>query len=140
MSIKQLFAKKWAKRAVNSTNKWAQNPIATQEKTLKMLLQKAKKTAFGQDHGFSQIENHEDFAKQVPIRDYEGLRPYVDRVVCGRSRYLMARETALFFENIGNHVWGKVYSHFKRVDADTYKNRSKRIVSLHLPFGEYIFC
>ena len=36
MSIKQLFAKKWAKRAVNNTNKWAQNPIATQEKVLKI--------------------------------------------------------------------------------------------------------
>ena len=101
MSIKQLFAKKWAKRAVNSTNKWAQNPIATQEKTLKMLLQKAKKTAFGQDHGFSQIENHEDFAKQVPIRDYEGLRPYVDRVVAGEADILWPGKPLYFSKTSG---------------------------------------
>ena len=88
MSIKQLFAKKWAKRAVNNTNKWAQNPIATQEKVLKMLLQKAKNTAFGQDHGFAQIDSYEDFVKQVPVRDYEGLRPYVDRVVAGEADIL----------------------------------------------------
>mgnify|MGYP000934938289 CR=1 FL=1 len=42
MSIKQFFAKRLAKQAVNSTKKWAQNPIATQEKVLKGLLQKAK--------------------------------------------------------------------------------------------------
>lgn len=101
MSIKQLFAKKWAKRAVNSTNKWAQNPIATQEKTLKMLLQKAKKTAFGQDHGFSQMENHEDFAKQVPIRDYEGLRPYVDRVVAGEADILWPGKPLYFSKTSG---------------------------------------
>ena len=101
MSIKQLFAKKWAKRAVNSTNKWAQNPIATQEKTLKMLLQKAKKTAFGQDHGFAQIENHEDFAKQVPIRDYEGLRPYVDRVVAGEADVLWPGKPRYFSKTSG---------------------------------------
>ena len=101
MSIKQLFAKKWAKRAVNSTNKWAQNPIATQEKMLKMLLQKAKKTAFGQDHGFAQIENHEDFAKQVPIRDYEGLRPYVDRVVAGEADILWPGKPRYFSKTSG---------------------------------------
>ncbi len=101
MSIKQLFAKKWAKRAVNTTNKWAQNPIATQEKMLKMLLQKAKKTAFGQDHGFAQIENHEDFAKQVPIRDYEGLRPYVDRVVAGEADVLWPGKPRYFSKTSG---------------------------------------
>ena len=101
MSIKQLFAKKWAKRVVNSTNKWAQNPIATQEKVLKMLLQKAKKTAFGQDHGFAQIENYEDFAKQVPIRDYEGLRPYVDRVVAGEADVLWPGKPRYFSKTSG---------------------------------------
>ncbi|MFL2576342.1 MAG: GH3 auxin-responsive promoter family protein [Flavobacteriaceae bacterium] len=101
MSIKQLFAKKWAKRVVNSTNKWAQNPIATQEKVLKMLLQKAKKTAFGQDHGFAQIENYEDFAKQVPIRDYEGLRPYVDRVVAGEADILWPGKPRYFSKTSG---------------------------------------
>ena len=101
MSIKQLFAKKWAKRVVNSTNKWAQNPIATQEKVLKMLLQKAKKTAFGQDHGFAQIENYEDFAKQISIRDYEGLRPYVDRVVAGEADILWPGKPRYFSKTSG---------------------------------------
>ncbi len=101
MSIKQLFAKKWAKRVVNSTNKWAQNPIATQEKVLKMLLQKAKKTAFGQDHGFAQIENYEDYAKHVPIRDYEGLRPYVDRVVAGEADILWPGKPRYFSKTSG---------------------------------------
>lgn len=101
MSFKQLFAKKWAKRAVNSTNKWAQNPIATQEKVLKMLLKKAKKTAFGQDHGFAQIENYEDYAKQVPIRDYEGLRPYVDRVVAGEADILWPGKPRYFSKTSG---------------------------------------
>ena len=101
MSIKQLFAKKWAKRVVNSTNKWAQNPIATQEKVLKMLLQKAKKTVFGQDHGFAQIENYEDYAKQVPIRDYEGLRPYVDRVVAGEADILWPGKPRYFSKTSG---------------------------------------
>lgn len=101
MSIKQLFAKKWAKRAVNRTNKWAQNPIATQEKVFKMLLQKAKNTAFGQDHQFSQINNYEEFRKHVPIRDYEGLRPYFDRVVAGEADVLWPGKPRYFSKTSG---------------------------------------
>ena len=101
MSIKQLFAKRWAKRAVNSTNKWAQNPTATQEKVFRMLLQKAKNTAFGQDHQFSQINNYEDFRKHVPVRDYEGLRPYVDKVVDGQADILWPGKPRYFSKTSG---------------------------------------
>lgn len=101
MSIKQLFAKRWAKRAVNSTNKWSQNPIATQEKVFRMLLQKAKNTAFGQDHQFSRINNYEDFRKHVPVRDYEGLRPYVDKVVDGQADILWPGKPRYFSKTSG---------------------------------------
>ena len=101
MSIKQLFAKRLAKRAVKSTKKWAQNPIATQEKVLKGLLQKAKNTAFGQDHRFSHINNYNDFVRQVPIRDYEGLRPYVDRVVAGAADVLWPGKPRYFSKTSG---------------------------------------
>ncbi len=101
MSIKQLFAKRWAKRAVNSTNKWVQNPIATQDKVFRKLLEKAKNTAFGQDHQFSQINNYEDFRKHVPIRDYEGLRPYVDKVVAGQADILWPGKPRYFSKTSG---------------------------------------
>ena len=101
MSVKQLFAKRLAKRAVKSTKKWAQNPIATQEKVLKGLLQKAKNTAFGQDHRFSHIKNYNDFVRQVPIRDYEGLRPYVDRVVAGAADVLWPGKPRYFSKTSG---------------------------------------
>src|SRR5690606_41686788 len=45
-------------------------------------------TAFGRDHGFDQIKNYEDFKQRVPIRDYEELKPYVDRIVQGEHSVL----------------------------------------------------
>lgn len=101
MSIKQFLAKRWAKRAVKATNKWAQNPIVTQEKVLKTLLQKASKTAFGHDHNFEQIHTYQDFVNQVPIRDYEGLRPYVDRVVAGEADVLWPGKPRYFSKTSG---------------------------------------
>lgn len=101
MSIKQFFAKRLAKRAVNNTKKWTQNPIATQENVLKGLLKKAKNTTFGQDHHFSQINNYGDFVRRVPIRDYEGLRPYVDRVVAGEVDILWPGKPRYFSKTSG---------------------------------------
>jgi hypothetical protein len=42
-----------------------------QEQTLFELLQRARETQFGRDHGFSRIRTVEDFQQAVPVRDYE---------------------------------------------------------------------
>ena len=41
-----------------------------QAKILKHLIKKAKTTEFGRDHNFSNIFSHEDFTRNVPVRDY----------------------------------------------------------------------
>ena len=83
-----LFAK-W----VNKRNKkWISNPIKWQTKTFEKIISKASKTNFGKDHGFSEISSYEDFKKKVPIRDYEGLKPYVDKVVRGEKNILCMRQ------------------------------------------------
>src|ERR1700722_15624227 len=42
-----------------------------QEQQLLSLVQHASGTAFGRAHGFSGIRRYEDFARQVPIGDYD---------------------------------------------------------------------
>lgn len=69
-------------------NKLRKNAVALQQKTFLALMAQAKNTAFGKDHSFSAIKTYEDFKKQVPIRDYEDLRPYIDRVTNGEENVL----------------------------------------------------
>lgn len=88
MGIKSLIAKPLAAFAVSQISKWKKNPFAAQQKTFKQILQQAKNTAFGRDHGFAEIQSYEDFKKRVPIADYEELRPYIDRVVSGEPDVL----------------------------------------------------
>jgi hypothetical protein len=47
MSIKALAAQLFAKRVYAQTNKWAQNPVATQNKVFQELIRQAKNTQFG---------------------------------------------------------------------------------------------
>ena len=85
MSIKSLSAKIFAKYIVSKTKMWSRNPGATQQQVFEHLISKAEKTRFGQDHNFKEIDSYESFKNQVPVRDYEQLKPYVEEVVAGKE-------------------------------------------------------
>jgi hypothetical protein len=101
MSIKSIAAKLFAQIIHNKTQKWVQNPIETQQKVFQNLIASADFTQFGKDHNFSKIKSFEDFTKQVPIRDYEELRPYVDRVVKGEEDILWKGKPIYFAKTSG---------------------------------------
>ncbi|EHO15307.1 hypothetical protein HMPREF9714_00064 [Myroides odoratimimus CCUG 12901] len=101
MSIKSFGAKVFASIIHKKTQKWVNDPINTQKKVFEQLLEDAKHTAFGKDHNFAYIKSYEDFVQQVPIRDYEGLRPYVDRVVAGESDVLWKGKPLYFAKTSG---------------------------------------
>ncbi|MCZ8089289.1 MAG: GH3 auxin-responsive promoter family protein [Flavobacterium sp.] len=101
MSIKSFAAQLFAKHIHKKTQAWANNPVETQRKVFQELIHQAKDTVFGKDHHFSEIKNFEDFAKQVPIRDYEELRPYVDRMVKGEENILWKGKPIYFAKTSG---------------------------------------
>lgn len=101
MSIKSIAAKIFAKSIYNKTQKWASNPVETQQKVFNDLIRQAKETQFGKDHKFNEIKTFEDFAKLVPIRDYEELKPYVDRVVKGEENILWKGKPLYFAKTSG---------------------------------------
>ena len=59
------------------------NAVNVQKKILKSLIAKAKATHFGKDHSFADITDYKSFTTQVPVRDYEKLKIYIDRIVAG---------------------------------------------------------
>jgi phenylacetate-coenzyme A ligase PaaK-like adenylate-forming protein len=101
MSVKSVFAIPFAKQVKKRVFKWAKNPHKTQEKVFKKLISKAKNTAFGIDHDFKNIKSYEDFKKRVKVQDYEGLRPYVDRMVAGESDVLWKGKPIYFAKTSG---------------------------------------
>ncbi|MFY9241610.1 MAG: GH3 auxin-responsive promoter family protein [Polaribacter sp.] len=101
MSIKSFFAIPFAKIATKKVFKWANNPHKTQEKVFRNLITQAKLTAFGKDHDFKNIVSYNDFKKRVKVTDYEGLKPYVDRVVAGESDVLWKGKPLYFAKTSG---------------------------------------
>lgn len=101
MSIKSIGAKLFASFIYHKTQKWVNNPIETQQKIFKKLIQQAKNTQFGKDHQFEQIHTYNDYVQKVPVRDYEELRPYVDRVVKGEENILWTGKPIYFAKTSG---------------------------------------
>jgi len=101
MSLKSVAAKIFAKKIAKKTTKWVNNPIITQEKVFKEILQKAAATEFGRDHDFSGIRSHADFVKNVPIRDYEMLKAYVEKIVAGEENILWPGKPLYFAKTSG---------------------------------------
>ncbi len=101
MSLKSFLAKQFAKSIYKKTKSWADNPVQTQQKVFEDIIRQAKNTEFGIDHQFDSINTFQDFAKKVPVRDYEALKPYVDRVVQGEENVLWKGKPLYFAKTSG---------------------------------------
>ncbi|TXC85279.1 GH3 auxin-responsive promoter family protein [Luteibaculum oceani] len=88
MGLKSWFSKLFAKRVVQKMYDDAAMAVQHQEQILSYLVDKGVKTEFGRDHHFHAIKSHTDFTQKIPVRDYEGLRNYFDRVVKGETSVL----------------------------------------------------
>ncbi|MFT6780291.1 MAG: hypothetical protein ACJA1A_000206 [Saprospiraceae bacterium] len=90
-----------AKWTASHIKKWSAKAVEDQDKIMMRLVVKAQNTKFGKDHGFAEIKSYEDYKKQVPIRDYERLRPYVDQMVEGKSDILWPGKPKYFAKTSG---------------------------------------
>jgi phenylacetate-coenzyme A ligase PaaK-like adenylate-forming protein len=127
MSIKAIAAKLFAKKIVRKTQEWAQHPVVTQEAVFKKLIKEAKNTQFGKDHHFEQIQSHADFVQNVPIRDYEGLKSYVDRVVNGEENILW-KGKPLYFAKTSGTTSGAKYIPLTKESMPTHIQASRNAI------------
>lgn len=100
-SIKSALAKPFASHIYKKVKKWADNPLKTQQRVFEELITQAAGTQFGEDHDFISINSHEDFVKRVPVRDYEALRPYVEKAVNGEENILWKGKPIYFAKTSG---------------------------------------
>ncbi len=101
MGIRSLLSKPLAAYIVNKQRQWMRNGAELQLTLMRQLVARARKTAFGHDHQFDSIKTHSDFQKQIPIRDYEGLKSYIDRVVAGEPNILWPGRPLYFCKTSG---------------------------------------
>lgn len=69
---------------VNGMRLWRQvhgmtsQPDRAQWAALERILQDNRETRFGREHGFASIDSVEAYQRQVPVSEYEALRPFIE--------------------------------------------------------------
>ncbi|SDR74633.1 Phenylacetate-coenzyme A ligase PaaK, adenylate-forming domain family [Formosa sp. Hel1_31_208] len=131
LSIKSTLAKLFAKNVRKSILKWSKAPIETQDKVFQKLINDAGETVFGKDHDFKSIKTHSDFIKRVPIRDYEALKPYVDRVVNGEEDILW-KGKPIYFAKTSGTTSGAKYIPLTKESMPTHVEAARNAILMYI--------
>ena len=129
--LKPALAKLFAKKVKKSILKWSKKPMETQNKVFANLIKEALNTQFGKDHDFKSIKTHDDFVKRVPVRDYEDLKPYVDRVVAGEKDILW-KGKPLYFAKTSGTTSGAKYIPLTKESMPTHVAAARNAILMYI--------
>lgn len=101
MGIKTVAAKWLARREMKTVKAWSEGPHRAQERTFRFLCEVLAGTDFGRDHGITASTTQEEWTRKVPLRDYEGLKPYIERIKEGEINVLWKGKPTYFCKTSG---------------------------------------
>ena len=140
MFLKTAAAKLFAKRVTKKNTKWILNPHKSQDEVFRNLISNARTTAFGKDHKFDTITSYEDFVKQVPIRDYEELKGYVERIIEGEPDILWPGKPVYFAKTSGTTSGAKYIPITESSIKNQVEASRNAILNYIYETGECEFC
>ena len=106
-------------------------PHEVQDEWQRKLIKSARDTEFGKKHAFSSIYSYHDFKEQVPLQDYETLKPFIERVRRGEQNVLWNTDIKWFAKSSGTTDKSKFLPVSKEsLDGCHYKG-GRDMVTLH---------
>lgn len=91
----------WFARYNRAMNQACRFPSRSQQATLMSLLREARSTAVGKRYDFASITGPEEYARRVPVIDYEAMRADVELMVSGRPDILWPGKCSRFAQSSG---------------------------------------
>lgn len=119
MKIKSILAKPFAGYVYKQIKKSMYTALEDQERILKELIKGGRKTEFGAEHKFHEINSYEEFKQAVPLRDYEGLKPYIELIKQGKHNILW-KGLPLYFAKTSGTTSGVKYIPITKESVDNH--------------------
>ncbi len=101
MPVKAFVIRQFSRYVHNAIQRRSRHAVRDQERIFKHLVYKARNTVFGQDHGFDLIKDYSDFSTSVSLRNYEGIRIYIDQILAGNKDVLWPGRPKYFAKTSG---------------------------------------
>ena len=80
---------------------WSTHPVAVQREVLQDLVTAAQYTEFGRKYNFSKLFTLKEFKKNVPIHEYDDIKPYILRMMNGEENILWNTPVNWFAKSSG---------------------------------------
>ena len=93
--------------------------LEDQERIFKELIKTGRKTVFGKEHGFNDINTYEEFKKAVPLRDYEAFKPYIELIKQGKHNILW-KGLPIYFAKTSGTTSGTKYIPITKESVDNH--------------------
>lgn len=100
-SFANYFISRFIHSRVKSVMQWLARPQQCQQEILQYLIAANQQTEWGKMHNFTGIRNANQFARQIPIQDYNSLKPYIDRTMNGQQGVLWHQPVTWFAKSSG---------------------------------------
>ncbi len=101
MSIISPAIKGFMRLRLSAIENFMLNPIDTQQQVFNHLIGSAQFTEYGKKYGFEKIDSIAGFKQQVPINDYDTLKPYINRILEGEQNLLWPSPINWFAKSSG---------------------------------------
>lgn len=89
------------KKRLHQIELFRKYPMEVQMEWFERLIAEGRDSDFGKDHGLGSVSRIQDFKKAVPIRNYDALRPYIDRLRDGEQGVLWPSRVKWFAKSSG---------------------------------------
>lgn len=131
MKIKSFLAKPFANYIYKQIRKGMETAEQDQQSIFLNLLKNAAKTEFGKEHNFSSVKTYGDFVKNVPIRDYEDFKPYIERIKEGKHNVLWKGQPIYFAKTSGT-TSGVKYIPISKDSIDNHINTARNALLCYM--------
>lgn len=92
---------RFARMRLWSIEQWMNDPVTAQHTVWQDLIAAGQNTEFGREHHFSQIQSLAEYKKRVPLKEYEDMKPYIDRMMKGEENVLWNTPVTWFAKSSG---------------------------------------
>ncbi|MBA2610324.1 MAG: GH3 auxin-responsive promoter family protein [Bacteroidetes bacterium] len=119
------------KKRMHQIELFIKYPVDVQSEWMISLLNNGANTYYGKKNKFSDIKSYSQFKEQVPINDYESLKPLIDRTRRGEQNLIWNSEIKWFAKSSGTTDKSKFLPVSKESLDGCHYNAGRDMITLH---------
>jgi hypothetical protein len=131
MRIKSTLAKPFASYIYKKIRKGSFTALHDQDNIFKMLLKEGRKTEFGKEHRFGEINSYEEYKQAVMIRDYEQFRSYIEKIKQGKHHVLW-KGLPIYFAKTSGTTSGVKYIPISKDSISNHINTARNALLCYM--------